>query len=301
MMKSSAFRSAVSIGSAIAAATTLCFAQVDPVTLRIAVQPRPTVALAGPLTSVPRTAPSGNYAFGLVTSINGEPARGAWSDKVVILQSIPLPNTYLQVWTFNLAEADGTPAGVISATGIVGKPGALLNEDLRIVNSTNAYDGIEGTVRLPGISSGPTTEIRPLSDQRPYELIFVATLTPANTPRVATRDGGPAIAHGKDSAPVTSDAPAEPGEILTLVATDLMPELTEPGDWPSEPEAVANLPVKVKVAGLNAKILYIGRYPGARSAYQINFQLPADMRGGMVDVQISTGFIGGPATATWVR
>jgi hypothetical protein len=38
-------------------------------------------------------------------------------------------------------------------------------------------------------------------------------------------DGASAIVHGKEFTQVTSNTPAELGEILSLVATDLIPEL----------------------------------------------------------------------------
>jgi uncharacterized protein (TIGR03437 family) len=114
-------------------------------------------------------------------------------------------------------------------------------------------------------------------------------------------DGLPAMAHAKDFTPVTSSAPAEPGEIISLVATNLLPALKDSPTWPSDPEALSNAPVTVKVDGVTAKILYVGKYPSARNAYQINFQVPVEVHAGIVDVQISTGYIDGPIVSIPVR
>lgn len=239
-------------------------------------------------------------AYGLITSVNGEPAGGSWSARIVAVEARPPAGVYLLTWTFDITEADGTPAGVVTASGIIDGPGVPVQRNLPIVGSTNAYYGVHGTIGRDAVSGGSTnSEVQKLEDGS-GEFTFVATLRPLCRSAVAMRDGLPAIAHGKDFTMVTSNAPAEPGEILSLVATDLLPELKETTP-PAEPEALPNAPVTIRVGGLTTKILYIGKYPGAKSAYQINFRVPPDVQAGIVDVQISTGFIGGPVASISVR
>jgi uncharacterized protein (TIGR03437 family) len=211
---------------------------------------------------------------------------GLWSANVV--RNEVVPNTYSETWTFSIKEADGTPAGVIVASGNLQYPVLAARGTFPIIGSTNAYYGVQGTVAPAAANSA----VANMSN----ELIFVATLMPMCTPDVAPWNQGPAIAHSVDYTPVTLNSPAEAGEILTMIATDLMAEL-EDTEWPPNAESMENCPVQVKVGGENSRILYAGMYPGVENTYQINFQVPADVPAGMADVQISTGFIGGSPVA----
>ncbi len=231
--------------------------------------------------------------------MNGQPARGSWSAQRLTPKD-SVAGTYFETWTFDVIEADGTPAGVITATEMSDGAGRL-RRDLLIVGSTNAYFGVRGTIRRSIASSGMTNSAAQILDGGAGELSFLATLMPLCMPTIGTRDGLPVIVHGKDFTAVTSNAPAEPGEILSLVATDLLPELKESTTWPRDPETLLSAPVMVKIGGLTGKILYIGKYPAARSVYQINFHVPAEVHAGIVDVQISTGYIDGQAGSIPIR
>ena len=167
------------------------------------------------------------------------------------------------------------------------------------MSGTHAYFGAHGIIRRSGVSDGSAGH--EVFGNNYGEFNFVATLTPLCLSTVAMLDGVPAIAHSRDFTTVTSNAPAEPGEILSLVAIDLLPELKESTTWPPVPEALLNVPVVLKVDGLVVRILYIGKYPGVRSVYQINFQVPAEVHAGIVDVQISTGYIDGQVVSIPIR
>lgn len=266
--------------------------------LRIAVQRTLPVLIALPSANV---LPGGTIRYvdhGLITSVNGEAAQGYWSSKVIAPDTRKATGIYLTSWTFDIAEADGTPAGVITAIGIPDGPGLPAPEDLMIVSGSNAYFGVHGAIARSTIPGGSA---RAQAAGNGYELNFVATFTPLCRSTVTMLNGVPAIAHGKDFTTVTSNSPAVPGEILSLVATDLLPELKDSTSWPADPEPLFNIPVVVRAGGLITKILYVGKYPGARSAYQINFQLPPEVQAGIVDVQISTGYIDGQVVSIPIR
>jgi hypothetical protein len=271
------------------------------VLLRIAVRLGPPALVAGSSANIVPIGPARYSAYGFITSVNGDPARGSWSAKILTTETRHAGGINATTWTFDITEPDGTPAGVITAIGMPDGRGLPLPEDLPIVGSTNAYFGASGTIRRSAVSGGSTDTGSQVLESGHYELNFVATLTPLCSPTVAMLDGLPAITHGKDFTAVTSNAPAEPGEILSLVATDLLPELKESTTWPADPQALSNAPVVLKVGGVAAKILYVGKYPVARSVYQINFQVPAEVHAGIVDVQISTGYIDGQVVSIPVR
>lgn len=281
-MKSNTHRFAILI--ALTVAHSICCAQVRPVTLQIDVQPRSAIVdndwSSGELESAP--------FYGLVESVNGESALGSLFGKVTHEESILGVNYYRQVWTFTLQEADGTPAGVIVASGSSSHDGTELNRELQIEAGTGAYFGITGTIAVSSRRGSDSRQFREAS----YELSFIASIIPLCLPSIVTTTNGPAIVHARDFTLVSSKFPASPGEFLTLTANDLLPELKQSLEWPSEAHALTNIPVEVKVGGLNATILYVGQYPDVKSTYQINFQVPMSVPKSAAGVQIRTGFIG---------
>jgi uncharacterized protein (TIGR03437 family) len=117
---------------------------------------------------------------------------------------------------------------------------------------------------------------------------------------IATVPEGPAITHA-DSSLVSVGQPATPGEVLTVYATDLLPELDSQAadEGPAESSPTGSLPISVFVGGSAARVLYAGRYPGTANGYQINFQLPENTPSGMAAMQ--NRFIPRPTAQLSVR
>jgi hypothetical protein len=144
-MNSNTYRMILCSALAFAMSDSLCLAQGDSVSLRITVQPKPSVLLSDSWSNTSPGSLARYSAYGSITSVNGQPARGSWSAQSLTPKDL-VAGTYLETWTFGVIEADGTPAGVITATEMSDSAGRL-PRDLFIVGSTNAYFGVHGTIR----------------------------------------------------------------------------------------------------------------------------------------------------------
>jgi uncharacterized protein (TIGR03437 family) len=118
------------------------------------------------------------------------------------------------------------------------------------------------------------------------------TLIPSAPQLFATSDGF-AIAQHADYSLITTNAPANPGEIVVLYATGL--GATDP---PPDPNGVIPLfpglvttPVQVLLNGTALDpglIKYAGLTPGSAGVYQVNVQLPNQL-GANPQIQLSAG------------
>jgi hypothetical protein len=264
----------------------ICFGQAAPtVSLTITVYPTSDLTALSSDRSKKLPLPQAPSRVGRIVAVNGHPAAGSWNE-VTLPDTIRTPSlsqvwqpTPSVIWTFDLAEPDRTPAGTIVAMTAthVTDDGA---GELTIVSGTNAYLGVKGTVTEATTIMGST-----------QELTFTATLNPLVLPSIVVVPDGPAITH-LDSSLVDIGHPADPGEMLTLYATDLVPQLGDSTD---------RLPVAVTVGIDEARIVYAGQYPGTTNGYQINFQLPQDSASGIATVRIVSGFIAGPPVQLAIR
>jgi hypothetical protein len=259
----------------------------------------------------PAGAPPQTGASSAITQVNGQAAQGSFIDTLPSTSTAPQPmdpNTCrpvvsfgtwtldpvtcryvpnFETWTFEIRQADGTHAGTITATGAPG------TQNFTIVSATGAYYGSVGSVTS---GTGRVSRIRPLavSDTSDSTLWFQLTLYPLALPTVAENLSGPAVAHTAGSAQVGAGQPAHSGELLTVYALNLLPQPQ------SASQKTAALPVSVTIGGLDATVLWSGRYPGSSNGYQLNIQAPAGLNSGMADLQILSGFVAGPAVQIYV-
>ena len=117
---------------------------------------------------------------------------------------------------------------------------------------------------------------------------YVAPLPP---PKIATVAGGAAVTHSADFSVVTPSKPAIAGEILSLFATGLGP--TRPNVASGQPFPVGPLTqvdslVEVRVNGKSSIVLGAYGFPGAVDGYQVNFRLPAGLKGSVL-IELSAG------------
>jgi uncharacterized protein (TIGR03437 family) len=100
-----------------------------------------------------------------------------------------------------------------------------------------------------------------------------------------------AVLHAEDYLPVSSDAPARPGEFLLIYCTGLGPLRVAVGSGESAPRVPAltetlHFP-SVTIAGLSANVINSGLVPGFVGLYQIEVQAPPGMPAGAQPIQIS--------------
>jgi uncharacterized protein (TIGR03437 family) len=230
---------------------------------------------------------SSQSGYGLITQVNGQRATGTSSRRPVDgIGGIGLPvagtPTY-ETWTFDLAEANGTPAGTLTA---IARQGA---QQYPIVSATGAYFGASGYISC----ECTVHQTSPGSDIRFPAPVVIVTLYPSVLPSVAAATIGPAVVRSADSAQVSASQPARSGEIVTIYALNLLPQSGSTGN--STP-----LPVRVTISGVDAPVLWAGPYADSPNGYQLNVRIPAGLNSGTADLQLVSGFIPGPAVPLYV-
>jgi uncharacterized protein (TIGR03437 family) len=230
---------------------------------------------------------SPRISYGRITGVNGQPATGTWSRKPVDAMTViglPVAGTpTYETWTFDLAEANGTPAGTLTA---IARQGA---QQYPIVSATGVYFGASGYISC----ECTVHQTSPGSDIRFPSPAAIVTLYPAILPSVAAGTNGPAVVRSADSAQVSASQPARSGEIVTIYALNLLPQSNSSGN--STP-----LPVRVTISGVDASVLWAGPYADSPNGYQLNVRIPAGLNSGSADLQLVSGFIPGPAVPLYV-
>jgi hypothetical protein len=278
------------------------------------------------------TPSSGNHPFGVVVvfgdivSVNGQPAKGVYVGRPLVVRLTPTPNPMqsiadtahasLRSHTFEILKADGTPVGTIVSFGLDGgtpPPGApsysfATRGDYTVFGGTGAYLGVRGELvqRLGALETVPPRAASVAEDPANRRIngggriLFLLHLIPMYTPQVASTPQGPAVTHSSDFTLVSSAKPATAGEVLSLFASGLGPTVpgVDPGQpFPASPPAVANSPVEVMVNGKSAEVLGAVGLPGTVDGYQVNFRVPPDTAKGPAAVQVNAAWIpGAPIT-----
>jgi uncharacterized protein (TIGR03437 family) len=264
----------------------------------------------------------GNKTIGLgdIVAVNGQPAKGTYaaSGTTLCLSPTPVPGQPIadttagpMVYeTYEILQSDGTPVGNIMTNGLriaapspPGPPAATFNSV--IVGGTGAFFGARGQtgnananqVTVGGTSSRSITE-DPANRRLNGGLhaVFTLYVIPLSRPEITMTASGPAVTHSNDFSLVSASKPAAAGEILSLFATGLGP--TRPGvdpgqPFPSNPLAVVNSPLEVRVNGKPAEVLGAVGLPGAVDGYQVNFRVPPDIGKGPATIQVSAAWLAG--------
>jgi hypothetical protein len=255
-----------------------------------------------------------------IVSVNGQPVKGIYTSQNRVVSSSPTPapgtgiaDTVVTAFRddiFKILDLNENPIGSIAAIGLSGGvpapggPTTLKGGDWVITGGTGAFLGVRGQMGGSGAQKGdrPASMTEDPANRRTNgggTFEFVLYLLPNQVPQVATTNGVPAIVHSNDFSLVTAAKPAAPGEILSLFATGLGPVSPNvpPGQaFPGNPLASIASPIGVAVNGEPAEVIGAVGYPGSTGGYQVNFQLPQDVKGSAT-IQLSSAWIpGSPVT-----
>ena len=260
-----------------------------------------------------------------IVSINGQPAKGIYisRNRVVSASPTPAPGTGIgdtpvtafRDDIFKILQADGTPLGSITASGLSGgvpSPGGPLSQtggDWAITGGTGAFLGVRGEMGGTGVQKGgrPASMAEDPANRRSLgggTFEFVLYLIPTSSPQILTSADGPAVVHSSDFSLVTPTKPASPGELLSLFATGLGPVrgAVGPGQpFPAVPPATVNSPVQITVNGEPAAVTAAVGYPGSTNGYQLNFQLPSDTAKGAAAIVLSAAWFAAQPIAITVQ
>jgi uncharacterized protein (TIGR03437 family) len=123
-------------------------------------------------------------------------------------------------------------------------------------------------------------------------------LYPRVRPAPQVTASGPSIFH-VDYSPVTTANPARPGELLILAATGLgpvKPNLLPPGaiEFSGFPFQEVNSPVTVVFNGKELPVINKIGWPGQKTLYWVDFQVPSDASPGTATIQLTATWIPGP-------
>jgi hypothetical protein len=249
-----------------------------------------------------------------IVSVNGQPVKGIYTSQNRVVSSSPTPvpgtgigDTVVTAFRndiFKILDLNENPIGSIAATGLSGGvpapggPATLKGGDWVITGGTGAFLGVRGQMGGSGTQKGdrPASMTEDPANRRTNgggTFEFVLYLVPNQVPQVVTSNGAPAVVHSADFSLVTAAKPAAPGEILSLFATGLGPVSPNvpPGQaFPANPLASITSPIAVTVNGESAEVIGTVGYPGSTDGYQVNFQLPQDVKGSAT-IQVSSAWI----------
>jgi len=262
----------------------------------------------GPTTSVNTTfGPS--IVIGDIVAVNGKPAKGIWQYTVSFTtpyKRIPQPgqpiadvdSTATLFCTWQIYATDGTYLGMIrdSGTGATGQGGHA------VVGALANLFGAIGTHTMNfTVPSREATTAEDPANRRNLgggKMTAVFYLYPRVRPSVQITATGPSIFH-TDYSPVTAANPAHPGELLILGATGLgpvRPLLEPPGaiEFSGPPYQEVNSPVTVRFNGKELPVTNKIGWPGQKSLYWVDFQVPSDASSGTATLQLIATWIPGP-------
>ena len=261
----------------------------------------------GPTTSAPQ-AFIANINIGDIVAVNGKPAKGVWSSSYTFstpYRNAPQPGQVIADFdlgsvgecTFQIYATDGTYLGLIRSSG--GDSQAYT-----VTGGGGAFMGVVGTqwglaaiapARQASTAEDPANR-RGLGGGK---LRIGLYLYPRVRPAVQVTARGPSVFH-EDFSPVSSENPVRPGETLILGATGLgavKPNLWElPGAVPFSdfPFQEVNSPISVVLNGKELPVSNKIGWPGERSLYRVDFQVPPDVGSGMATLQLIATWIPGP-------
>jgi hypothetical protein len=270
----------------------------------------------GPTTAAPNRSFQEFVGIGDIVSVNGKPAKGAWTNRGHTATFSPSPapgESIANVATGNHIEcswdlytAEGIFVGRLSDRGLsghtfVGGGGAFLGVQGEHFAGPLGPGGFNPPQRRASVAEDPS--MRRVHGGGTWQVLFY--LVPAFWPEVEMTPQGPAILH-EDGSLVTSSGPARAGEVLILRAKGLGP--TRPNLRPAgavrfgaNPYEEVNSPVEVTVNGMAAEVINKIGWPGETDTYRVDIRLPSGIAPGPVSLQITAAWIPGSAVTVPVR
>jgi len=257
-----------------------------------------------------------------VTTINGSPAKGVmvFQGQGIYLRPTPTPGQAIgdvtrdacMFWRWEFLKSDGSQIGSVFALGLsmgTPPPGSPLGSaaaNNAITGGTGAFIGAKGTQTNAGVNYRFASQAEDPSMRRTNgggKGRFLLQIWPMFRPEILVTPAGPTVFH-LDFSPVTSDRPAQRGEILIVYAKGLGPTSpgVNPGDlFPLEALAVATSPVEVLVDGKASPAINQVGVPGTTDTYRVDFRVPDTAAAGMVPIQVSAAWVKGTAVRIPVR
>ena len=269
-----------------------------------------------------------NTGIGDIVAINGQPAKGMLVIRARAIGASPNPTASLAIadvtrasmreQIFEILQADGTPVGIIMATGMgAGRSAVGSSSTVRgawaIIGGTGPFVGVRGQAeqQQEGIRGEEVPRKASMAEDPSRRRIhgggawrFFLHFVPMIVPQIVSTGNVPAVVHSGDFSLVTTSKPATAGEVLSLFATGLgaVRGGTETGQpFPSNPPAAVNSPVQVMVNGRSTEVLAAVGFPGTSDGYQINFRLPHDTPIGTATVQLVAAWISSSAVTIAVQ
>jgi hypothetical protein len=287
----------------------------DPVVLTVDVENvviyRGTVFDASKLAKDPGPTTSANQAFveainiGDIVAVNGKPVKGLWSSTVYATPYRAAPQPGQPIADFDLAgtnfctwqfyATDGTFLGMIRDSGA--------GQGHTVVGALAGFFGAVGT-HQGGSTTTPARQASTAEDPANRrslgggKMSVVFYLYPRARPAIQVTASGPSVFH-LDYSPVTTTNPARPGELLILAATGLgpvKPNLLPPGsvEFSGSPFQEVNAPVAVALNGKELPVINKIGWPGQKTLYWVDFQMPSDAVAGTATLQLIATWIPGP-------
>ncbi len=229
---------------------------------------RPVISAGGVLNGADYTP---DIAPGMMVSVFGQNL----APRTTAARTVPLPS-----------ELDGVSVEVT-------EPGkAALRAPLYFVSANQI------NIQMPFGITAASVQLRVRTAQGVSDAVTVPIVSRA--PRLFTRTmdgkGEPILLHASDYSWVSAEAPAAPGEYLVLLLTGLGEvtpgvEAGRPGgdDRALGPINRVTAPVRVSFGGQRVEALFAGLMPGYPGIYQVNFQAPAGLSGGLQPIVVSVG------------
>jgi len=287
----------------------------DPVILTVEVANsviyRGTVFDATKIAKDPGPTTSANQAFieamnlGDIVSVNGKPVKGIWSSSVLAMPYRANPQPGQPIADFDLAgtnfctwqfyDTDGNFLGMLRDSG-AGQGHAIVGTLGGFFGVTGMHQGGTTITAQRQASTAEDPANRRTLGGGSNTVVFY--LYPTVRPAIVTTSSGPAITHS-DYSPVTAANPVRPGETLILAATGLgtvRPNLDPPGaiTFSNSPLQVVNAPVSVVFNGHELPVTSKFGWPGQKTVYWVDFQVPADAAAGTATIQLIATWIPGP-------
>jgi len=271
------------------------------------------IAKSASMTTSVNTAFLMSVNVGDIRTINGMPAKGIQSYQVLALpfRALPQPGQVMAdvdsgglmqcVW--QILSSDGKYIGMLYDNGTVGLEHV-------VIGGSGLFQGITGVHAIMAMAASPAQRGASTSEDPAVRRILgggqfttVFALYPKTRPTVIATANGLAVVH-RDGKLVSSQNPAQAGEVLTLYATGLgptTPSVTIGQPFPADVLALTNAPVGVLANGKPSEVLYSGGESGAVDRYQVNFRLPDTLATGSAVLQLTAAWIPGPEIAIAIK
>lgn len=269
-------------------------------------------ALLGKTTSATNAGPQIPFVNGInigdIVAINGKPVKGIWSSSythTTPYRAAPQPGQFIADFdgaatffcTWQIYDTNGNFLGMIRDSGA--------GQGHSVVGALAGFFGAIGTHTMTQtVPNRVATSAEDPALRRSLgggKLSSTFYLYPKVRPAVLVTASGPAVTH-VDYSPVNNANPARPGETLILAATGLgpvKPDLLPPGAtaFSGPPYQEVNAPVTVVLNGKELPVTNKIGWPGQKTVYWVDFQVPADASPGTATLSLTATWIPGPTVS----